>query len=206
MARDARAIFDGESSYPSPELVTLLASGLLDGKRRALEVGCGIASDSLLLAASGFRVDAVDRDRRQLEAARRRATTVGARVAFSLAEATDLPYRDRSFDLVIDRLLWNNVLSDGDGAAYVQELARVTRPGALMLVRAKSPGWHTVAESFGASSPRDFGGAAVWREIGGTFRLRSEPRRLMLVAPGGPLVPASVAVFERLAGRARRGP
>jgi len=195
-----RLVYDGESPYPSPELVALLAAGVLPGKR-ALEAGCGIASDALLLASEGWRVDAIDLDRRALAQARRRATQLGLDVSFQEGDAAALPFDDGTFDLVLDRLLWNNVLADGNGARYVAELARVTRPGARVLVRAKSAEWHTVADSFREGSARDLGGRAVWRAIDRHFRARAPARRVMLVAPAGPLVPANVLLLERRASR-----
>ena len=175
----------------------LLSSGALPARGRALEVGCGIASDALLLASAGFETHAVDADPRQVAAARRRATTLRLPLDVREASATDLPYAARRFDVVVDRLLWNNLLDDGNLPAYVDELARVVKPRGHVVVRAKSTAWWTIRDAFSAARRTELGGAAAWRRIGARFTLPRPPVRTMLVDPYGGMVPAVVAVLRR---------
>ena len=110
---------------------------------RALDVGCGPGRASLVLAAAGARVTAVDLHEpflhRTLAAAR--DAGLAARVAVERASMAALPHPDGAFDL-----LWC------EGAAYLvgvdralREWRRLLRPGgALVLTDAV---WTTAAPS-----------------------------------------------------------
>ena len=54
---------------------------LLAGRRRALDVACGTGRHALLLAAAGFEVTAIDRDRAALDRFRRHAERLGLSVS-----------------------------------------------------------------------------------------------------------------------------
>ena len=110
-------------------------TGPLPSSPRALDVGCGPGRASLVLAAAGARVTAVDLHEPFLHRTRDAARGAGltARVAVERASMTALPHPDGAFDL-----LWC------EGAAYLmsvdralQEWRRLLRPGgALMLTDA----------------------------------------------------------------------
>ena len=116
----------GTWQIPESELQVL---GDVAGKD-VLEVGCGAAQWSILLARQGARVVGLDNSERQLEHAR--AAMDAAGVEFSLvhspAESTPLP--DASFDVAFcDH---GAIASFGDPLLVVPELARVLRPGGLL--------------------------------------------------------------------------
>src|SRR5688500_14971256 len=72
---------------------------------RILDVGCGTGEIAIRLAelfprATILGVDIIES---HLELARRRTTQLGARVTFQIADAFELPFDDRSFDLVVCR-------------------------------------------------------------------------------------------------------
>jgi ubiquinone/menaquinone biosynthesis C-methylase UbiE len=100
--------------------------------RRILDVGCGLGDDAAALArlvATGGVVVGVDGSQAMIEAARRRHGGVEG-LSFEVADATDLPFADASFDgCRIDRVLQHIA----DPAPVVREMARVLRPeGALV--------------------------------------------------------------------------
>ncbi len=115
----------------------------LPASPRALDVGCGPGRASLVLAAAGARVTAVDLHEPFLRRARAAARDAGlaARVAVERASMTALPHPDGAFDL-----LWR------EGAAYLVGVdralrgwRRLLRPGgALVLTDAV---WTTAAPS-----------------------------------------------------------
>src|SRR5215467_3298455 len=67
----------------------------------ALDVGCGTGFLALELATRGHRVTAVDFAPTMLAEARRKAERLGASIRFEEADAEQLPFPARSFDLVI---------------------------------------------------------------------------------------------------------
>ncbi len=108
---------------------------------RILEVGCGLGDDAAALAgrvAPGGSVLAIDGSQVMVDAARRRHGAV-AGLAFEVADATQLPYQDASFDgCRIDRVLQHI----GDPSAAIGEMARVLRPGGVLV--AFDSDWETL--------------------------------------------------------------
>ncbi len=94
---------------------------------RVLDIGCGAGTNSLFLARAGFRVSGVDLAPRAIEAARRRARSLGLQVDFRAEDALRLPYRDRSFGAMVDVGCFHTLPIPLRGA-YSRELGRVLRP------------------------------------------------------------------------------
>ena len=104
----------------------------LPSSPRALDVGCGPGRASLVLAAAGARVTAVDLHDPFLHRTRAAAQDAGLarRVAVERASMTALPHPDSAFDL-----LWC------EGAAYLMgvdralhEWRRLLRPGGALVL------------------------------------------------------------------------
>jgi ubiquinone/menaquinone biosynthesis C-methylase UbiE len=70
---------------------------------RILEVGCGTGSNLWFAAREGFTVAGVDASESAIEAARSRFTADGLNGDLRVADFTELPFDNESFDLVIDR-------------------------------------------------------------------------------------------------------
>lgn len=108
---------------------------------RILDVGCGLGDDAAALAARvapGGSVLAVDGSQAMVEEARRRHDEV-AGLSFEVANATELPYESASFDgCRIDRVLQHIA----DPAAAIGEMARVLRPGGVLV--AFDSDWETL--------------------------------------------------------------
>jgi SAM-dependent methyltransferase len=133
---------EGVGSDPTTRTLLDLTAPL-PSSPRALDIGCGPGRASLVLAAAGARVTAVDLHEPFLRRTRAAARDAGlaARVAGERASMTALPHQDGAFDL-----LWC------EGAAYLMgvdralhEWRRLLRPGgALVLTDAV---WTTDAPS-----------------------------------------------------------
>jgi SAM-dependent methyltransferase len=100
-----------------------------------LDAGCGGGDHAVLFAAlGGARVVALDLDAEKVAGVSRRVegSALAARVEARTGDITALPGDDRSFDLA-----WaSHVLHFmPDPIAVARELARVTRPGGLVVVR-----------------------------------------------------------------------
>src|SRR4051812_34272606 len=122
-----------------PEYLAPLAAALLRVRpepERALDVGTGLGDGALLIAREfpHARVRGVDLSE---EMVRRAQSRIGldpeGRVAFKVADASDLPFEEESFDLVAQL----NV------PPFFGEIARVLRPG----------GFAVVAASWGPATP-----------------------------------------------------
>ena len=99
----------------------------------ALDVGCGpglVLCDIAPLLAPG-RAVGIDSASPQIEAASRRAAQQKlANVELHVGQAASLPFADGTFDLAYCRVLLEHV---ADPVGVLTEMARVTRPGGLVV-------------------------------------------------------------------------
>ncbi|MBV8944485.1 MAG: class I SAM-dependent methyltransferase [Solirubrobacterales bacterium] len=145
-----------------------------------LSVGCGATAERHLFPAPSFRLTAVDANpaaiRAVVEAGRADDAFVGH------AGRLDLP--NRSFDIVLYRLVLHHIAYQGPLAPCFAEAARLLRPGGALI--AVEPGlWHPVG--IGLSLANRLGLATA---IHGTpDDIPLSPRRLTAEAAAAGLVP-----------------
>jgi SAM-dependent methyltransferase len=121
---------------PESELGVL---GEVAGKD-VLELGCGAAQWSILLAREGARAVGLDYSERQLEHARSAVTAAGAEVRLVHASAESVPFPDESFDVVFADHGANRFV---DPYAWVPEAARVLRRGGRLAFSESTP-WELI--------------------------------------------------------------
>jgi ubiquinone/menaquinone biosynthesis C-methylase UbiE len=109
--------------------------GEIDGKD-VLELGCGAAHWSILLAKQGARPVGLDNSARQLEHARERLAEAGVDFPLVHASAEDIPLPDQSFDVVFCD---HGAFTFADPYKVVPEAARLLRPGGLLAFSHSSP-------------------------------------------------------------------
>lgn len=105
---------------------------VLDGKEGlcVLDVGTGQGFLALILAEMGHTVTGVDLSKGMIEKAKYNARRTNLNVLFIRADAERLPFKDKSFDLIVSRhLLWT--LPNPRDA--VNEWIRVTKPNGSIL-------------------------------------------------------------------------
>jgi len=99
----------------------------------ALDIATGGGHTALRLAPHLRAVIAIDLTPAMLEAARRFHVEQGARaIAYALADAERLPFREAAFDLVTCRIAAHHF---PDPFRFVCESARVLKPGGLLVVQ-----------------------------------------------------------------------
>jgi len=110
----------------------LAAAGVARGGS-VLDLGCGIGSNTLMLAefvGPSGEVHAVDRSRTMLEITERRAIDRALAIACHEADAAALPFGAASFDLVwVERVL----LHVASPLAVLREVRRVLKPGGQLV-------------------------------------------------------------------------
>jgi len=130
------AVFSGDE--PRPEAVAATERMLADEGEfgpltSALDVGCGTGGPALAIAAySGAYVTGIDLVPRHVERARERAVECGLtdRTHFEVADATQLPMPDETFDRVY---AIESAYHAADKPRFYGECARVLCPGGLLL-------------------------------------------------------------------------
>ncbi|WP_433140494.1 class I SAM-dependent methyltransferase [Actinomadura nitritigenes] len=104
----------------------------LDLDDNVLEVAAGTALVSRAIAHRVRHVTALDLTPAMLAEGKRAADRQGVtNVTFTRGDATALPYLDRTFTLVVTRFSLHQV---ADPEAVVREMARVSRPGAALII------------------------------------------------------------------------
>lgn len=111
--------------------------GVVEGQ--ALDVGCGPGQIPIMMAKRwpGLRITGIDAAPTMIEQARRDAAAAGVDIAFEVLRLgpqgeTRLPYPDASFDLVTCNSTLHHL---ADPLNALDEMARVAKPGAAVLVR-----------------------------------------------------------------------
>jgi ubiquinone/menaquinone biosynthesis C-methylase UbiE len=107
----------------------------LRGEEEVLDLACGTGTLAIAAAraAPGVRVAGVDADQVVLAKAQAKADRTGVRITFDEALSTELPYENRSFDVVLSTLFFHH-LHDDAKAASATEVVRVLRPGGRLVV------------------------------------------------------------------------
>jgi SAM-dependent methyltransferase len=111
---------------------------------RALDLGCGTGTNALYLARHGWDVVGIDFAGPAIVRARSKAARAGATagsVRFLRGDVTHLAELDLRgpYDLVFDLGCFHGVAPEGR-VRYAREIARLSRPGALLLLYAIRPG------------------------------------------------------------------
>jgi ubiquinone/menaquinone biosynthesis C-methylase UbiE len=108
----------------------LIQQAALKPGLRALDIGCGTGSLTLLLKKLHPEVEVVglDPDPKALARARRKAERAGLAIQLDQGFSDGLPYPDGSFDRVFSSLMFHHLKSE-EKAATLREVRRVLKPG-----------------------------------------------------------------------------
>jgi ubiquinone/menaquinone biosynthesis C-methylase UbiE len=106
--------------------------------KRVLEIACGRGGFTTLLGSRAAQVFGADFSAAALQIARKTAMrrgTNGASITLTQADAENLPFADRSFDVIISCETIEHLQHPLDG---LKEMARVCRPGGCMYLTTPS--------------------------------------------------------------------
>jgi SAM-dependent methyltransferase len=95
---------------------------------RVLEVGCGAGNNLWFAAREGFQVAGIDASEAAIDLAKARFNEDGLNGDLRVGDATELPFPDGSFDLVIDRAALTHMPKTAIGDA-ISEVQRVMKAG-----------------------------------------------------------------------------
>ena len=118
----------------------------------ALDLGCGTGTNAITLAKHGWAVTGVDFAARAIRKARQKSSAAGLQIDFHVADVIHLDFLDTHFDYVLD-IGCMFTLKPQDRVVYVEELARLCRPGGWYMMYAWQP--HIRKGKPRGISPRD---------------------------------------------------
>jgi ubiquinone/menaquinone biosynthesis C-methylase UbiE len=114
-------------------------STFLHRRKSLLDAGCGTGRASFLLAPWFDPIEAFDIAPKAIERAREENERLGMRVRFQVADVTQLPFDDASFDNVV--FAYNGIegiASEELRERALTEICRVLRPGGRFVLSTKS--------------------------------------------------------------------
>jgi SAM-dependent methyltransferase len=112
-----------EAMPPIQEVVDMADRLEAEGRRRVLDIGCGLGRHTVYLAARGFEVTATDNAPAALAACKANLEEAGLTANVIETEMTDYPFPDGHFD----GALGSHVIHHTDRATLERILAEVTR-------------------------------------------------------------------------------
>jgi ubiquinone/menaquinone biosynthesis C-methylase UbiE len=122
-----------ELGKPRPILVDYMQRGLLPKGGKALDLCCGVATNTIYLAQNGFQVTAIDISRTAITIAKLKAHKAKVNINFLEESFVDLPFSDGEFDFIYDMGCFHHVEWE-DRPRFIGGIHRVLKDnGAYML-------------------------------------------------------------------------
>jgi SAM-dependent methyltransferase len=125
-------------SPPLPQVVEMADALEGEGRRRTLDIGCGMGRHTVYLAARGFEVTATDNAAAALAGCREALAQAGVQASVRQLEMTDFPFPDGRFDGAVS----SHVIHHARRAtleAIIAEIVRTLAPGGLFVWVTPSP-------------------------------------------------------------------
>lgn len=115
-----------ELGRPRPVLVDLIKSKKVTPKGKALDICCGLGTNTIYLAQVGFETTGIDISRTAVARARRKAWRAGVEIQFYVGSALDLPFRGNEFDFVFDMGCFHHIFPP-NREGFVRGIRRVLK-------------------------------------------------------------------------------
>lgn len=93
----------------------------------AIDMGCGEGRDSIFLAEKGLNVTSIDVSQTAVKRAREWAKREGLPIDFLIADVTNLPMKDETFDLAINIACLQMIINQSARDRHLREAYRVLR-------------------------------------------------------------------------------
>lgn len=116
-----------EQGGPDVCLVQLVERKVLPSRGAVLDLGCGLGSAAVYLAALGYHVTGIDLSPTAIAKATRKAEQVGVTVTFHVGDALASQLPARAFEIVYDRGCLQHIARD-QRSRYRDEVLRLLKP------------------------------------------------------------------------------
>ena len=102
-----------------------------EGKKRILDLGCGLGRHSILFSKYGFQVSALDSSEEAIDSLQKYSEDNDLEIQCKVGDMHELPYPDDSFDCIFAFLSISHTDSKGI-IKVISEMKRVLVPGGAM--------------------------------------------------------------------------
>jgi len=123
---------------PLPEVVNMADRLSAEGRKRVLDIGCGLGRHTVYLAARGFDVTATDNAPAALTACRRALEQAGLTASLLEIDMREFPFSDAHFDGVISTQVIHHC-DRATLAGIIANIARKLSPGGIFVWAAPTP-------------------------------------------------------------------
>lgn len=117
---------------PLPEVVKMADMLEAEGRKRVLDIGCGMGRHTLYLAARGFEVTATDNAPSALSVCKKQLAEAGLQAELVECDMAELPFPEKHFDGVVA----SQVIHHADRAALqriIREISQRLAPGGVFV-------------------------------------------------------------------------
>jgi len=113
--------------------VVSLVNRYAGDKKRVLEIGCGTGNNLIFFAENGFKTYGIDLDRDAISYAKKLLEGKNLKAELKIGDAKNLPYKNNSFDLILDRAcLQHNKIEDIK--IIIKQIERILKVGGILLI------------------------------------------------------------------------
>ena len=122
------SVLPWELGRPRKMLVDLIESGGVQ-PGNALDLCCGLGTNTIYMAQKGFEVATTDISKHALRMAKEKAKQARVEIGFVLASFVKLPFKNSAFDFVFDMGCFHHVETE-DRTEFIHGVHRVLKPEA----------------------------------------------------------------------------
>ncbi len=133
-----------ELGKPRPILVEFLEKGRIKNGR-ALDVCCGLGTNTIYLASNGFEVTGIDISSKAIEYVKHKAEQSNVKIDLITQSFTDISFQNETFDFIFDMGCFHHVYIE-DRQPFIRGIHRVLKKEGKYLLTCFSykngPGWN----------------------------------------------------------------
>jgi cyclopropane fatty-acyl-phospholipid synthase-like methyltransferase len=118
----------------SPQLVNLVYEGKIPNNSKILELGCGLGTESVFLAARGMDVSAIDLSEHAIETGKKLCECYGVNVNFIAADLINTDLFEQEFDIITDQGCFHHMYED-ERKIYLEKVLKYLKPGGMFILR-----------------------------------------------------------------------
>lgn len=135
---------DWTAGTAGPELVKLVYEGVIEPKSKILEIGCGLGTESVFLAARDMDVTAMDLSESAVSVGKKLANLYGVNVNWIAGDLLTTDLFNEEFDIITDQGCFHH-MHEEERRIYLEKILKYLKPGGRLILRCysdKIPGGH----------------------------------------------------------------
>lgn len=121
----------------NPEIVNLVYEGAISVGSKILEVGCGLGTESVFLAARGMDVTAMDISEAAVKRGKQIADVYGVNVNWVADDLIKSDLFNEEFDIITDQGCFHHMHED-ERKLYAEKIKKYLKPGGMFILRSFS--------------------------------------------------------------------